>query len=76
MSLAPPPSLTELSQARQEAFDSYRRTVADTSGVDQHKRILKAKYAEAKGLGERVNTARVTISECLCLSVCLSGSCV
>ena len=50
--------------------------MADTSGVDQHKRILKAKYAEAKGLGERVNTARVTISECLCLSVCLSGSCV
>lgn len=33
----------ELSQARQEAFDMFRRNVADMSSVDQHKKVLKAK---------------------------------
>ena len=33
----------ELSQARQEAFDMFRKNVADMSSVDQHKRVLKAK---------------------------------
>ena len=37
---------TELSQARQEAFDSFRRNYADTSTIEQHKRVLKAKWAE------------------------------
>ena len=35
--------VTELSKARQEAFDSYRRNYADTSGIDHQKKILKAK---------------------------------
>ena len=34
---------TELSQARQEAFDSFRRNYADTFTIDQQKRVLKAK---------------------------------
>lgn len=33
----------ELSQARQEAFDMYRKNIADMTTVDSHKKILKAK---------------------------------
>ena len=34
---------TELSRARQEAFDNFRKNMADTSAMEQHKKILKKK---------------------------------
>ena len=34
---------TELSLARQEAFDMFRKEIADTSVIEQHKRVLKTK---------------------------------
>ena len=45
---------TELSQARQEAFDSFRRNYADTSTIDQHKRVLKA-YAQQEDLPTKIH---------------------
>ena len=36
--------VTELSQARQEAFDSFRKNYADTSNINDHKKMLKIKY--------------------------------
>ncbi len=80
-------SCPELSKARQEAFDTFRRDYADNDAIEHQKRTLKAKlappafhslhlrsrhavltplccrYAEAKSLGERVNTSRMMISE-------------
>ena len=35
---------TELSQARQEAFDSFRKNYADMSSINEHKKMLKIKY--------------------------------
>ena len=34
---------TERSKARQEAFDMFRKEIADFSVIDQHKKVLKAK---------------------------------
>ena len=34
---------TELSRARQEAFDAFRKKFADVSGIEQHKKVLKVK---------------------------------
>ncbi|XP_064403567.1 kinesin-like protein KIF6 isoform X2 [Halichondria panicea] len=54
---------TRLSQARQEAFDTFRKNFADMRAMDKHKKVLKTKYAEAKTLGERVNTCRLIINK-------------
>ncbi|XP_011403132.1 PREDICTED: kinesin-like protein KIF6 [Amphimedon queenslandica] len=53
----------ELSKARQLAFDNYRRNIADTALLDQHKDTLKKKYSEAKDLGEQVNKSRLHINQ-------------
>lgn len=33
----------ELSQARQDAFDLFRKSYADTTTISQHKKMLKIK---------------------------------
>lgn len=35
----------ELSQARQGAFDIYKRDIGDTSLIEKHKTALRTKYA-------------------------------
>ena len=35
--------ITELSQARQDAFDVFRKTYADTTAINEHKKMLKIK---------------------------------
>lgn len=35
--------ITELSQARQDAFDLFRKTYADTTTINEHKKMLKIK---------------------------------
>ncbi|CAI8004771.1 Kinesin-like protein KIF6 [Geodia barretti] len=64
---------SELSRARQEAFDQFRRDCPIMDQVNQHKTDLRTKYSEAKALGEEVQSSRTTISEWgnLCASTTL-----
>ena len=48
---------------RQEAFEIYRRDYPHQHTIEQHKTALKQRYAQAKALGEQVNTARTKISK-------------
>jgi kinesin family protein 6/9 len=54
---------SELSRARQEAFDQFRRDCPIMDQVNQHKTDLRTKYSEAKALGEEVQSSRTTINE-------------
>ena len=35
--------IIELSQARQDAFDLFRKNYADTTNINEHKKMLKIK---------------------------------
>lgn len=47
---------------RQEAFDIFRRDYEHNDEIDEQKSFLKKSYAEAKLLGEQINTARNKLS--------------
>lgn len=51
-----------MSAGRQEAFDHFRRDNPLNLKLEEHKRILKQRYTEAKTLGEEINTSRNRIS--------------
>jgi kinesin family protein 6/9 len=51
-----------MSAGRQEAFDHFRRDNPLNQKLDEHKRILKQRYTEAKTLGEEIKQSRNRIS--------------
>ncbi len=51
-----------MSAGRQEAFDHFRRDNPLNQKLEEHKRILKQRYTEAKTLGEETNLCRNRIS--------------
>lgn len=51
-----------MSAGRQEAFDHFRRDNPLNQKLEEHKRILKQRYTEAKILGEEINQCRNQIS--------------
>ena len=51
-----------MSTGRQEAFEIFKRDYADNHIIDDQKLFLKKGYAEAKMLGEKINTSRNKIS--------------
>lgn len=53
---------SEMSVARQEAFDHFKRTYHHNQTIQEQKRALKEKYAEARSLGEQVNESRKSIN--------------
>ncbi len=52
----------ELSLGRQEAFEIFRRDYEHNDAIEENKKSLKQRYAEAKRLGEIVNQSRSKIS--------------
>ena len=52
-----------MSAGRQEAFDHFRRDNPLNHKLEEHKRILKQRYTEAKTLGEEINQCRNRISK-------------
>ena len=52
-----------MSAGRQEAFDHFRRDNPLNHKLEEHKRILKQRYTEAKTLGEEINQSRNQISK-------------
>ncbi|CAF1655282.1 unnamed protein product [Rotaria magnacalcarata] len=54
--------LKNMSAGRQEAFDHFRRDNQLNKKLEEHKRILKQRYTEAKTLGEEVNQCRNRIN--------------
>eukprot|EP00058_Branchiostoma_floridae_P019076 XP_002604565.1 hypothetical protein BRAFLDRAFT_122350 [Branchiostoma floridae] len=52
----------EMSVGRQEAFEIFKRDYEHSVTVDDQKGLLKQRYAEAKQLGEKVNSSRVQIN--------------
>lgn len=51
-----------MSAGRQEAFDHFRRDNPLNQKLEEHKRILKQRYTQAKTLGEEINQSRNRIS--------------
>lgn len=51
-----------MSAGRQEAFDHFRRENPINQKLEEHKRILKQRFTEAKVLGEETNQCRNQIS--------------
>jgi len=47
---------------RNAAFEAFRRSYRKNEVIEENKQLLKAKYDEAKALGERVNAARAEIN--------------
>lgn len=56
----------DMSTGRQEAFEIFKRDYTQNSNIEDNKDALKAKYVEAKKLGEYVNKSRTKISKFLC----------
>ncbi|CAH3198112.1 unnamed protein product, partial [Porites evermanni] len=54
--------LDEMSVGRKEAFETFRRDYVHNDTIEENKHNLKQRYAEAKRLGEQVNTSRQKIS--------------
>ncbi|XP_065061437.1 kinesin-like protein KIF6 [Rhopilema esculentum] len=52
----------QMSVARQEAFDSFKKNYQHNHTIHEQKKSLKEKYAEAKSLGEQVNESRKAIN--------------
>lgn len=48
---------------RQEAFEIFKRDYSRNSDIEEQKSFLKKSYAEAKLLGEQINTARTKLSK-------------
>ncbi|UJR25470.1 hypothetical protein I4U23_006817 [Adineta vaga] len=54
--------LKNMSAGRQEAFDHFRRDNPINQKLEEHKRILKQRFTEAKTLGEETNECRNRIN--------------
>ncbi|CAF1404841.1 unnamed protein product [Adineta steineri] len=54
--------IQKMSAGRQEAFDHFRRDNPLNHKLEEHKRILKQRYTEAKSLGEATNQCRNRIN--------------
>ncbi|XP_052766060.1 kinesin-like protein KIF6 isoform X1 [Mya arenaria] len=54
--------LGDMSVGRQEAFELFRRDYHENQKIEHNKQVLKQCYAEAKSLGEKVNTLRHSIN--------------
>ncbi|XP_073248269.1 kinesin-like protein KIF6 [Porites lutea] len=54
--------LDEMSVGRKEAFETFRRDYVHNDTIEENKHNLKQRYAEAKRLGEQVNTSRQKIN--------------
>ncbi|MEE6473566.1 hypothetical protein FKM82_010084 [Ascaphus truei] len=52
----------DISLGRQEAFEIFKRDYADGGTIEDNKKLLKQRYAEAKSLGEEVNKVRNRIN--------------
>ena len=48
----------ELLADRNKAFEVFRKSYRKNEAIEDNKALLKAKYGEAKGLGETVNATR------------------
>ncbi|XP_031757339.1 kinesin-like protein KIF6 isoform X1 [Xenopus tropicalis] len=53
----------EMSLGRQEAFEIFKRDYPDRVTIEDNKRLLKQRFAEAKSLGEEVNKVRSRINQ-------------
>lgn len=51
-----------MSLGRQEAYDIFKRDYTGNAEIEDQKRVLKKSYAEAKMLGEVINTTRNKLS--------------
>lgn len=54
--------LDEMSVGRKEAFETFRRDYPYNGTIEENKQTLKQRYAEAKRLGEQVNSSRQKIN--------------
>lgn len=54
--------LDEMSVGRKEAFETFRRDYDHNDTIEENKQTLKLRYADAKRLGEQVNTSRQKIN--------------
>jgi hypothetical protein len=52
-----------MSVGRQEAFEIFKRDYQGNHEIEDQKKFLKKTYAEAKMLGEIINTARNKLSK-------------
>jgi kinesin family protein 6/9 len=52
-----------MSMGKQEAFEIFKRDYAGNVEVEEQKKFLKNSYAEAKLLGENINTTRNKLSK-------------
>eukprot|EP00794_Sanderia_malayensis_P020071 gene20071-22040_t len=52
----------DMSVARQEAFEIFKRDYSSNAAIHEKKRLLKEKYTEARTLGEQVNQSRKSIN--------------
>lgn len=50
-----------MSIGRQEAFETFKRDYVGNQEIEDQKKFLKKSYAEAKMLGELINTARTKL---------------
>lgn len=50
-----------MSLGRQEAFEIFKRDYVGNHEIEDQKKFLKKSYAEAKMLGELINTARAKL---------------
>ena len=53
-----------MSMGRQEAFEIFKRDYTGNSEIEEQKKYLKKSYAEAKTLGELINSTRSKLSNC------------
>jgi kinesin family protein 6/9 len=51
-----------MSMGKQEAFEIFKRDYQGNVEIEEQKRFLKNSYAEAKLLGELINTTRNKLS--------------
>ena len=64
-----------MSMGKQEAFEIFKRDYSGNSEIEEQKKFLKNSYAEAKLLGEVINSARTKLSNllvhfsCFCLTL-------
>jgi len=51
-------SVSDSFDGRSAAFEYFRDRHESRDAIEENKELLKAKYAEAKALGERANNSR------------------
>ena len=47
---------------RQEAFEIFKRDYSGNTDIEEQKKYLKKSYAEAKSLGELINSTRTKLN--------------